>query len=307
MATALDRIIDGASDPSVSTSDLLRRTLAAAHRVRADEVKGWAERELSGYDGIEEEELPTYRRGLDTAVKANWAGPFNSSVTTSLTPLDKPDDWFSPWFRVVFRQPVSELESYADVAGELGLPWPVVALSRWNEMIDAGRAVHVDGMRLYTAETKVAKQAVVGVLDAVRTEVMKFALDLQSAADTAGEPGGPTVEDNPKVEGAVTNFYMNVYGGAPTIAQGASVTQTVTVNVGDIGSLARAAESLGLAGGDVTEYVEAVLEARNDPDKSKLREFAERVGRGVVTVGNGIVGNIAATKLLEWGTTFLGG
>ena len=291
MPSALDRIIDGASDPEVSTSNLLRRALATAHRLRADPVKDWAQRELSGYDGVNEVDLPTYRRLRAAGVKAHWTGPFGASATTVLTELDAPEDFFEPWFRISFRQPVPELESYSTSEGEVGLPWPAVALVRWNELISENRAVHVGGHVLFSAQMIVPKSTLTGVLEAVRTEVMNLALELQSAADSAGEPGGPTVKDDPMVEHAVSTFITNIYGGAPTLAQGTRVSQTVTVHAGDIVTLTQAAKDVGLCEEDVSTYVEAVLAARNDPDKSKLSSFVDKVRGGTIALGSGIAGD----------------
>lgn len=305
MASALDRIIDGASDPSVTTSDLLRRALVTAHRLRTSELQDWAQRELSGYDAAAE--LPVYRRARPAGVEAQWSGAFNYCATTVLQPTDMPEDAFAPFFQTAFRESVAQLELLHGTDEELGRPWTTDALVRWNELIDAGQAASMGDAYLFSARTMMPSHAIAGVIDSIRTQVMCLALELQAADGDAGEAGGPTVEDDSGVERAVTTFITNVFGGAPTIAQGSAVTQAVTVNAGDIVSLSRAAGSIGLVADDVSEYVAAVLDARNDPDKGKLRVFVEKVRSGALALGNGVIGNVAATKLLEWGTAFLGG
>lgn len=306
MTSVLDSIIDGASDPSIRTVDLLRRTIAAAHRLRAIAVREWAQRELAGYAGAQDEELPVYRRTQKTGVKAQWSGPFGSSATTVLTPADAPEH-FDRLFEVGFREPIAELEALTegDSDAALTFPWPAAAHTRWNDLIREGRAAHVQGMALFAAQTIVPRQAMVGVLDAVRTEILQLALDLQDADDSAGEPGGPTVED-PRVEQVVNHFITNVFGGSPTVAQGVSVEQTV-VHIGDVASLTRAALALGVTGDDLTDYVDAALAARDDPDQSKLRRFAEKVRTGAVALAAGVGTNLAAEQLLSWAAAFLGG
>lgn len=144
MPSALDAIIDGASDPSLRTTDLLRRTIVAATRVRATSVRAWAEKELAGYDGAEVDDLPVYRRPQKTNSKAIWAGPLGSSATNYLSYHDAPEESLAPLFEVTFRQRVAELESFSESShdGELMIPWPAFALSRWNDLIARNAAVH---------------------------------------------------------------------------------------------------------------------------------------------------------------------
>ncbi|WP_419707980.1 hypothetical protein [Promicromonospora sp. NFX87] len=303
MASALDRIIDGASDPSVSTANLLRSALAAARRLRADTVRNWVERELAGYDAnIERDELPVYRRSTETGVEATWSG-YNGATT--LVVHDVSDDFPKAWFLLPFRQPVSELERLAASDQEIGEPWPAQLVLLWNSLAAEGKAAHVEGTSLFSARIMVQKASIVGVLDAIRTEVMKLALDLQDAAASAGEPGGPTVEDA-GVQSVITTFHNHIYGGSPTIAQGANVTQTVTVNAGDLASLSKAAQDLGLGNEDLSAYVAAVLAAREEPSKGKLVAFVDKVRSGAVTLAGGVAGNIAAEQLMEWAAAFLG-
>lgn len=306
MASVLDAIIDGASDPGVRTVDLLRRTIAAAHRLRASTVRGWAQAELAGYRGSDASTLPVYRRAMKTGVRAQWSGPFGSSASTILTPVDAPED-FGRLFEIDFREPIAELEAIVELQGDSGMTfaWPAAALSWWNELIAEGRATHVQGMVLFSAHTIAPRQAIVGVVDSVRTEIMQLALDLQDTADTAGEPGGPTVND-PDVAQVVNNFITNVYGGSPHVAQALSIEQTVVIT-GDVGSLTRAAQTLGLDGADLTDYVEAALAARGEPDRRSLKKFLVKVRDGAVVLGSGVATNIAADQLLAWAVSFLGG
>lgn len=222
--------------------------------------------------------------------------------------IDAPrEEPFPQLFEMSFRQPIAELESLTapEREGELGVPWPAFAISRWNELIGEGRATHIDGMGLFSVQTMLPREAVIRVLDAVRTESLQLALDPQDASDAAGEPGGPTVAD-PQVQRAVNNFITNVYGGTPNIAQGGVVDQRV-VQVGDIASLSNAARALGLEDDDLSEYVDATLAARHDPERSKLQAFTKKVRAGAIAFSGGISTNVAADQLLEWAMTFLGG
>lgn len=65
--TLLDDIIDGSSDGTVSSSDLLRQVRTAVHRLGAQEVALWAKRELEGYEVTADR--PDYRRQLALGVR----------------------------------------------------------------------------------------------------------------------------------------------------------------------------------------------------------------------------------------------
>lgn len=303
MSTALERIIDGASDPSVSTADLLRRAIAVAHRLRSDQVKSWAERELRGYAGVDKEQLPVYRRPQVSIATAHWTGFGGSSASTHLRVSDAPPE-FARLFEVSVNQPVSELESLAASESGMGIPWPAVAVGRWNSLIKEERALHVAGMYLFSMQTEVPKQLLVSVLDEVRTEVLNLALDLESAGAQTGEVGGPTIDD-PPVQSAVTTFVTNVYGPGAAITQAGWVNE-LTVNVGDVDSLTRAARALGLDEKDVEAYVEAVVAARDDLERGRLSKFLAAVKAGTLKLAGGIASNIAADQLLKFAMSFLG-
>lgn len=211
---------------------------------------------------------------------------------------------FAPLFRVTFNQAVSELESLAKADGEIGRPWPAAAIGRWNHLIDAEQVVHVVGMYLFSMTTQIQRHQFVAAIDAVRTEVLKLALDLESVDERTGEKGGPTIDD-PAVQSVVTTFITNVYGSGAAFTQAGNVRE-IAVYVGDLDSLARAAHSAGLDPDAVAAYVEAVAAARDDPQQSKLSAFLDRVKAGTVSLAGGIASNIAADQLLKWAMTYLG-
>lgn len=304
MSTALDAVIDGASDSSVRITDLLRRTITIAHRLGAPELQAWARRELSGYADRDGTELPVYRREQVMHAQAVLTGPMGASATMNWTILEAPEKWIEDLFRVEFRQPVAELISMLEQEGEMGRPWPAAAMARWSSLAAEGKAVTIAMMALYSVKTVVQRQSIEAVLDAVRTELLQLALDLQSVAQDAGEAGGTTVDD-PHVAAVVNQFFNNIHGGSATIVQGQDVEATV-VQVGDVASLAKAATGLGLDQQQVAEYVATVLEAREDPEQTKLQKFAGGVRGGAIALAGGIASNVAADQLLAWARTFLG-
>lgn len=302
MSTKLDEIIDGSSDSTVRITDLLRRTIVLAHRLQAPALRSWAERELSGYEDEALDDLPLYRR-TTSAAKLKWNGPMGSMHTQIVTTVDAPDE-FAPLFDVRMREPLSQLEAQLQSEGDLGIPWPAAALIRWNNLAAQGKALSISYMVIHGAHTIVQRSLVEGLLDAVRTQLLTLALDLQEAGGDVGETGGATAAD-PKVESAVTTFITNVYGPGATVAQGERVRQTV-VQLGDLAALTKAASEVGLDGEAAGDFIAAVLEARSDPKRSKLQRFVTAVRSGAVSLSGGVASNIAADQLLELAGRFLG-
>jgi len=98
MTGPLDEIIDGATDDALSTSNLLRKVRTVAHRLGAEEILKWVDRELNGYNSVED--LPPYRADLVTNVQGMWAGPFNARLSAVLSAGSIPESAAKVLFKV---------------------------------------------------------------------------------------------------------------------------------------------------------------------------------------------------------------
>ena len=58
MSSLIEELQRDALDSSVQVADLLRKALVVATKLKLDEFRQWAERELEGYDKVD---LPSYR------------------------------------------------------------------------------------------------------------------------------------------------------------------------------------------------------------------------------------------------------
>lgn len=73
----IDDIIAGVTETKEPTSDLLRRCLVLAYKLKNDALKTWVEKELNGYDPAAE--LPEYRKSTGVA-KGLLLGPFGAQL-----------------------------------------------------------------------------------------------------------------------------------------------------------------------------------------------------------------------------------
>jgi hypothetical protein len=79
----LDEIIDLAVDNSGPLSVLLRKCLLLAHTLKNQRLRTWAEKELDGYD--EMDDLPEYRR-VRAIAKGYFLGPFHAQINNQPLP-----------------------------------------------------------------------------------------------------------------------------------------------------------------------------------------------------------------------------
>jgi hypothetical protein len=294
--TVLDDILSASTDPSVPTSDLLRKVQIAATRLGAREIVEWARNELGGYP--DEADLPPYRHH-GTGVMGLFTGPMQSQVRQPLTviPPGMADRW-----TVDLRQPIVELQSLADeTENDPQVQWPAWAV---NEYERTG-AYTIQFHNLFSAWNVITRQSLRGIIDVVRSRAMEFALELQVAFPDAGEVGGPTVASTPALAQTVYNITNNITGHGTNIAAGPGATQTSTVNVGDEAGLRARLEELGIPADERDEFVAAVQED-GTPEGPRTTRFLDRVRSGAILLGTGLATDVAAEALVAAARGFLG-
>ncbi|MET4099837.1 hypothetical protein ABIB37_002074 [Agrococcus sp. UYP10] len=300
----LDDIIDGATDDSVSTSNLLRKVQVVAHRLGADDILKWVQRELNGYP--DPEDLPPYRR-VTVNVMGTWAGPMQSRLRQPLSPGQMPEDAASVLFSVSLGASLAEMEELASDASEqeLGVPWDTTHVIAYNQWVEEGVVPFIEHYGLFSANRIVTRGVLRGVIDAARNTALGFALDLQATAPEAGTSGGPTMAEAPVAQ-VVNNYYStHIDGDGNQVAQGENIRQRSKVVKGDLSALLKAAEEVGLDAEGNAELARVVLaDATERP--SKIRSFLSRVREGAFQIGTGVTAEVAATQLSELIAAFQG-
>lgn len=301
----LERTIDGASDDSVSTGNLLRNMVIIGKRMKSDELYNWAFKELSGY-GTDITFLPNYRGPLLVPIEIHASGYMQSSKTYFLSPSDVPDENFrSTQFYAWLTEPMAELEQLAIGESEPGQAWPGGVMRQYVEWCQQGRATHFPDFNPMSARKIISRTMLRGVIDTVRTRALIFALDLQADFPNAGELDGPTI-DIPKVREAVTfNINNNIYGGTNTVANGETVSQVVHIEQGDLEGFSMALKSLGLGEAEQAELRQAI-----DADGRRVgpatSSFIEKLKAGTVKLGGAVATPVAVQTLQQALTSFLG-
>ncbi|MFJ8895203.1 hypothetical protein ACIRCZ_11485 [Leifsonia sp. NPDC102414] len=292
--TLLDDILTASTDAGVATPDLLRKVQIVARRLGATEVENWVRDELGGYpDGAA---VPAYRV-QNTNVTGVYAGPFRSFMKHPLTVVPR---GMAEWWRVTLREPIIEIQSLTEGDQDPERPWPSNVVQQYEE----SGVFQMEHHGLFSASNVLTTSSLRGVVDAVRSKAMEFALDLQAQFPDAGAVGGPTVND-PDVAKVVYNITNNITGNGTNIAAGENVRQRSTVTQGDEAALRAEAAALGLPPERVDEFVAALRDERS-VDGPRTSGLIARVGAGAINLSGNIAANLAATGLIALGRAFLG-
>ena len=154
-----------ALDRAVRPSDLLRKALIVAKKLRLEDMTTWIKSELSGYS--EAAEIPDYRK-IRGEVKA--LNPYRGWVPIKLTK--------SPRLATLFRerrrcgQGVPELESLIEQKGKDSAPCTPLPPDL-ERMIQKGIGEN------YSIAWFTQHQYLVRILDSVRTEILNWSLKLE--------------------------------------------------------------------------------------------------------------------------------
>lgn len=266
-------------DPSSDLSQVLRKARVLASELRSEELRVWAEAELSGYK--DKDALPDYRVSTATNL-GNFVGSFGmrgSGINIPLSTL--PEKW---------REPLSKLELRSGVAALQEMFRSEGYKEQWNA--DNVAAVSKDiyeGMNMISAWKVIPKARVASVLDAVRNRLLNFLLDLKEQHPEV-EAAGVNLQSIPK-EDVRVNVVNNIYGGHNVLASGGMVHQQVHQGVepGDLASLLSALREASLP----EELISELSVAIKDDEPVRKGGIGPRVSRWLAKVGEKMVTNTA--------------
>jgi AbiTii len=268
----LDEIINVAVDEKVPIGTLLRKCLVLEQQVKNEKFRAWLDHELDGYDQIEE--LPPYRvfncvnKGLFIGIAVR--------MNDQPIPVHLMEERHRKLIEKVYlNQPAASYEGRPDKGTDMSLPWnPYLTAKYQTEFFEDNDLV------LNRAWQVIPGSILVGLLEQIRTRVLRFALELKdNLPPNAADPKqvSPAV-----VERSVVN---NIYGGNILIASHAeNISQMAHTNVavGDIEGLKHALSTLG-----VTDEGIKKLEADIKADETngqpsigpRIKDWLANIGR----------------------------
>lgn len=276
-----------ALDKSIAVSDLLRKALVIARKLNLREFQAWIEKELNGYDGGDD--VPAYR-----VLAGQVRGKDHNQGWIPVICEDKElEELFSSR---KCRQAIAEIEDWIarrDSGSLLYMPLPhamQIELSRrWGYQTESGFFI--------------SSSAMVVAVDAVRTIVLNWALELE-ADGILGEGLSFTVEERAVAERTIQNV-NNFYGTVtkPQIQQGGDHAIQVSAELdleelrGFLDKLRSELHGLDLAPSDESE-INAELTTLNaqasspKPKRSIIRESLISIRRILEAAGGGATAHL---------------
>ncbi len=117
----IDDIITSVTQTKEPISDILRRCLVLAYKLKNDTLKSWVEKELNGYDSLDD--LPSYRKASGVA-KGLFLGGWGSELRNQPLPPSvlKPEHrHFANEIRLF--QPIASYQNASDATNPT-ISWP---------------------------------------------------------------------------------------------------------------------------------------------------------------------------------------
>ncbi|GGF66841.1 hypothetical protein GCM10007301_28120 [Azorhizobium oxalatiphilum] len=245
----LQDIIDQAVDGNAPIGEILRRCLVLERKINNEKFKQWINWELDGYPA--EEEPPSYRK-FNCVNKGLFVG-----MTVKMANQPIPMHILSAADRkelqtVELRQPVASYASFPRDNGDAQILWAQSLVAKYQDkFFQGGDPV------LNRAWQEIPGSVLVGLVEQVRTRVLRFALDINSEVGADSDIGAVT---RPTIERSVVN---NFYGGNNIVAEHAenfAVINATQVNEGNLEQLENALAKLGLERAAIEDMKTAMSE-----------------------------------------------
>jgi AbiTii-like protein len=277
-------------DRNVGASDLMRKALVIARKLKVAELEKWLRNELEGYGPGSE--IPEYRAIRGTVQSWN---PFHGWLPVT---FEDPEIGRIASKRKT-AQPIAELEALAESQdGLLIMPFPEELGLKLMRTLQSEAPPVLLGSRA----------SILAILDAVRNIILNWALRLEDEG-VLGEGLSFSSEEQRKageLPGSVNYFYGQV--GVAQIQQ--SVTgsaQTVSIELPDLGVLRELAENLIRTAPDLNiprekreelraEAETIVAQTRSPKPKHRVIQEAVASARNIL---EGATGSALAAELMK--------
>jgi hypothetical protein len=303
----IEEIQAGAISETGDVSALLRKCKLLAARLDNREFAEWVDRELGGYPS--DLDLPQYRL-VQTLSYGNFVGPYGMQASRQQIPLSLlPENLRATYRQARLDQAISAYQSFVDDdpvgrKGSLHSPWPAEMALHYGSKL-------MNDMQCVAAWREIPFSAIHILLNAVRTAILGFAIDIQREAPDAGE--SPVGAPRPIPEERVTQiFNTNIAGSVGNIANGGSAfhqTATVGVQVADWDGLSRYLQSLGIpeqASPELKNELESVRAAGAESGRLRGREIIGRLVAKAASCSSGVAVELAATGIAKAIAGYLG-
>lgn len=195
MAGLIEEIQTQALDPTVRVTDVLRKVKLAAVKLKLTETIDWVERELGGYGGVEDKEIPAYRRGHGTLIQNDQHGSRAARGDTFVV---------AALSQVFLRETISSLEALANTPGNtlnIGVD-PDIEASIKTSM----------GLTMCSFSVTFGKSMIISAIDRVRDLILDWSVALEQQG-ILGEGISFSMEEKTKASNAGSTINIQSFQG----------------------------------------------------------------------------------------------
>lgn len=208
---------------NVQLSDLLRKCLYLAHKIKNENFIRWVNDELNGYKNTDE--LPEYRI-LNCVVKGDFSDGFNmwKNYPIDITKFPEPVRKNYGVMRVANSvSSIEELTSHDSIIMER--PWDAHIVSLISKCF-----VHQDVMSIWSESPAHLYTA---ILDGIKTRILQFTLEVESKISNIEDIKLSNLNDEQK-EKIENIFNNNIYGNANIANASENFNQNLQVQSHDL-------------------------------------------------------------------------
>jgi hypothetical protein len=270
-------------------SDLLRKALLAATKLKLEDLKDWVSKELNGYRNGD---VPTYREVRASVYLKN---PYNGLIPV-IFPSDEIADAFC---NIEIRDPIGNIVSILSKQDDSKTN-PIYPLTPKQEKF----LIQQCGLNIPPVRT-ISSSVLATILDAVRTNILEWSLKLEENG-ILGEGMAFSQEEK---DLAFKSHEINIqnFQGILGNVENSSITQNLemTIDKNDFESLKSYLLTVGVQNGDITELQNAIT--YDNPPKLKgnfgdnvsvwMGKMITKAASGSWQIGVGAAGNLLAQAI----------
>ena len=293
----LEDIIESVTVSKKPVSDILRRCLVLAFKLKNETLKRWVEHELNGYGDAAE--LPDYRKSAGVA-KGLFLGGFGAELR------DQPLAAFilKPEHRhfaneIKLAQPIAAYEG-AKSAQNAAVLWPA-------DLVAMYQSKFIQGYALNRAWMEIPGSVFTGLIDTVRTRILSFALEIQAALPEDSEKAIEKI-----TPAAIEHLVQVTILGGNNVIGNVSDFSAKTVIVGDINSLKKSLKAMNIEDNDIVsletilleggvDHAEVATPRTLDPRTLKwIGETAKKLGGNAVKIGGRLAEDAIRAAIMKY-------
>lgn len=281
-----------ATDRKNDITDLLRKALLVASKLNLDEFKAWVNHELHGYKG---NDVPEYRKASS---EIKFKNPYHGLIPMVISDQSLSDILTS----VDISDPIESLQNLLNSKGGSSLTMALSSTQQSLLMELQGPQTQFPAVRI------IGRNQIAAIVDAVRTTILEWALQLESE----GILGDGISFSEKEREKAVASSNINIenFQGILGDVNHSDVDQNLnlTINKNDFESLSNFLKSQGVTPDDLKELESAI---NDDPPPNKPGTFGSKVSgwvgkmigkasSGSWSISIGAAGNLLAAAISKF-------